>query len=91
MRLERARGERVECGHKYDRRHVRRPDLAHHVEARHPRHLDVEKDKRRLQRPHRAHGILPVAALADDLELRVRIEQLADPPPRQRLVVDDQC
>ena len=61
-----------------------------HLEAVQLRHLDVEEEDVRGEFAHRFHRFEAVGALADDLEVRVGGEQLAQHAARQLLVVDNE-
>src|SRR5579885_1204652 len=65
-------------------------DLGYHVEARHLRHLHVEKNQIRLMFGNRLDRLLPVGALADDGDVGITLKQHPHPVARQRLVVNYQ-
>ena len=67
-----------------------RLQFGEHVEAREPRHLDVEEHEIRPLLADGGQGFTPVAALADDLDVRRHAQSQLEASPRQRLVVDQQ-
>ncbi len=72
-----------------DRRQVVGAKRFEHAEAVELGDLDVEEDEVGTERGDPLHGLEPVAALRDHLDLVVLGEQGTDPSPRQRLVVND--
>jgi len=64
--------------------------VAQQVGAEQPRHLHVEEDEVRAQRVDGGGGRRPARRLADALDPVVLGEHLAQPQPRDRLVVGDQ-
>jgi hypothetical protein len=65
------------------------PEQLQHVKAVQLRHLNVEEDQIRLLLRDRFHRLETVAALCDDVDVRVRCEQLAQQHPRQRFIVNN--
>ena len=91
-------GARLECvervlvvrRHEHRRGQLVRLQGRQHLEAIQLRHLHVEKQQVGAIRPDTIGGLGTVAALAHDDDVRLRVEQLANPGARDRLVVDDQ-
>ena len=93
--VERADAERVERvplerGDEDDRRRRRAADGAGDVEPVERRHLDVEEDEVGVLARDRLQRGGAVVALADEVDVRMRGEERAQPPAGQRLVVDDE-
>ena len=60
------------------------------VETGHLRHLDVEEDEVGAEGDDPLDRLLAVAALADDLDVGLLLEEVAEPLAREGLVVDDE-
>jgi hypothetical protein len=81
MRLERPDGELVVRRYEDDVRHARRPAGTHHLEAIELRHLDVKEHEVRGKRIERGECLSAIPALAHNLHVVVRREELADASP----------
>ena len=90
MHLECAQRVRVGRRDEDDGWHAVGTDGAHYAETIELRHLDVEQHDIGCVTSDRGHGVPPVAALADHLDIRLIGQQLAQAPPSERLIVDDQ-
>ena len=88
--LERAQRVLIVGGHEDHERHALAADGFDHLEAVHLRHLHVEEHEIRLVIDDRRDGFFAVAALADDLDVRLARQQPGQPLPRERLIVHDQ-
>src|SRR5882724_9419238 len=71
------------------RRQMCRRDTAEHLEAIKSRHLDVEKEKIRLEGFDAPYRFGPIAALPDDLEVGRLAKPQANAVTRERLIVGD--
>jgi hypothetical protein len=63
--------------------------LTRRFDARHPWHVQVHHDHVRRELAHHAHGLHPVARLADDLH-GLLLEQVPQAGPKEVVVVDQQ-
>src|SRR5690606_21746966 len=87
--------ESLECvlvvrGDEDGRGHMGGADLAHHVQPAHPGHLHVQEDEVRAEGADGFYRRRTVCRGADHLDIRLLLEQVQEPAPAQRLVVDDQ-
>ena len=62
---------------------------ADHLQAADARHLDIQKQHVRAQLVHRANRFDGIPAFADDLNIRLGLQQNTQVFTRQRLVVDN--
>src|SRR5262245_1737613 len=91
MHLERLEGIAIVGGDEDHDWHGRVRQAGENAEAVQERHLHVEEHEVGLESPQFGERLLAVAALAEDIDVRVALQQVADTLPRQRLVVHDQC
>ena len=89
-RLEGLHRETIVGGDEHDHRQLVRLQLGQHVEARQPRHLDVEEHEVGLLFADRVERLAAVAALPDDLDVVGHAQAQLQTAPRQRLIVDQQ-
>ena len=89
--LERPQRVLIVGGDEDDERHALGADRLDHLEAVHLRHLHVEEHQVRRVIQDGGDGLLAVAALADDLDVRLGAKQARQPLARERFVVDDQA
>jgi len=87
--LEGAKGVAVERGDEDDRRRSGALQRAEDTEPVEARHLDVEEDQIGTRAPDRLYRLKPVLALRHDFDVLIVAKLLANPLPRQRLVIDD--
>jgi hypothetical protein len=90
MRLERLDRVIVEGGHENDGRHCIHRQRPQHVEAVHPRHLDVQEDEVGLVPADQVQRLAAVAGFGHDIDIVHVLETQFEAATRQRLVVDDQ-
>ena len=90
MHLEGTQGELVVGRHENDRGHGLSIDLFQHTEAVQLRHLHVQENQIGFVPSDGGERISPVSAFAEDIDIRLLVEQLANPLSRQRFVVDNQ-
>src|SRR5215467_14304902 len=66
-----------------------RLERVHHAESVDLGHLHVEKNEVRGELVERAQRLASIAALPGNGDVRMRLEELANAAPRERLVVGD--
>ncbi|VGP55927.1 hypothetical protein SB00610_02670 [Klebsiella quasipneumoniae subsp. similipneumoniae] len=80
----------IKGGEKHNIGAVLRVEHPSHLQTADARHLDVEKQHVGTQLMYRANRLHRVAALADDLDIALCLQQYTQVFPRQRLIIDDQ-
>lgn len=91
MLLERLHRVFVVGGQKHDVRHAVGIQHADHFQPADARHLDIEKHHVRLQSVDLADGFDGVGAFADNRDLRLGLQQMAQVVARGRFIVNNQC
>src|SRR5207342_3536326 len=66
------------------------PDLGGGIDAARPGHDDVEQHDVGLELARHPHGLLPIARLADCLEVVLALEEESEARPYDSVIVDDQ-
>ena len=90
MHLEGAQGELIVGRHENDGGHGPSVELFQHIEAVQLRHLHVQENQVGFVSADGGERVAPVGALAKDFDVRLLVQQLSDPFPRQRFVVHNQ-
>ena len=90
MHFEGAQGELVVGRHENDGGHCPAVELFQHTEAVQLRHLHVKENQVGFVSADGGGRVAPVGTLAEDLDVRLLAQQLANPFPRQRFVVHNQ-
>ena len=91
MHLEGAQSEPVMCRNENNRGHRTPAKLFQHAETVQFGHLHVEKHEVRLLFADGGQRFVPVGALAHDFNIGFLLQQFANPLPRQRLVIHNEC
>ena len=80
----------IVSGHKNNQRHRPADDRCADFQTAKPRHLHIEKHQVRTLFLNGSDRLSSVGAFADDIEIALEFEQLANPRARRRFVVHDE-